>query len=233
MKFKRGADVFTAEDEKVGTLNRVVIDPQTGQVTHIVVEKGWLFVEDKVVPVDWLDRATEEGIFLRADVEGLEELPDFVELHYISAEAIPEEVPREPPEEAPEPKDKPAPRSFYWYPPVGVTWWHAQGYMGYPGTFGYPRPGYVPDVEENIPEGTVALKEGAHVVSREGKRVGDVEQILVDPQEGRATHLVISRGLLLQEEKLVPTSWIEDVTESEVFLIVGADLIDRLPKQTS
>jgi uncharacterized protein YrrD len=40
MQFTQNANVFTAQGQQVGSLKRVVLDPQTKEVTHIVVEKG-------------------------------------------------------------------------------------------------------------------------------------------------------------------------------------------------
>lgn len=37
MEFREGTDVVTAGGEKVGEIERVVIDPRTREVTHIVV----------------------------------------------------------------------------------------------------------------------------------------------------------------------------------------------------
>jgi uncharacterized protein YrrD len=91
-------------------------------------------------------------------------------------------------------------------------------------------PPYVTKVEKNIPEGTVALEEGAKVVDREGKHIGDVERIFTDSLEDRATHLLISEGLLFKEKKLVPTSWLLNVFEDEVRLSVEADVVDNLPE---
>jgi sporulation protein YlmC with PRC-barrel domain len=40
MQFKGGADVLTASNDTVGKVDRVVLDPRTKQVTHLVVRKG-------------------------------------------------------------------------------------------------------------------------------------------------------------------------------------------------
>jgi sporulation protein YlmC with PRC-barrel domain len=114
---------------------------------------------------------------------------------------------------------------------VGVTRW---GYPYpadpvYPGYPGYPERPYVAETEQNIPEDTVALAEGAKVYGSDGEHVGDVEQVFMDAQTDQATHLVISRGLLLKERKLVPTTWATTVGEDEVYLSVDSSFMDRLP----
>jgi uncharacterized protein YrrD len=218
MQFKRGANVFASDGQKVGEIARVAIDPRTDEVTHVVVEKGFLLTADKVVPISLIGPAAEDRVTLRENAGDLEALPDFEERHYVLLDE----------ERLKKVSAKGYASPLHWYPPVGTTWWRSGGYLGYPGFFGYPVPPYVVETERNIPEGTVALKEGAKVVSRDGEHVGDVEAVLTDPEEDRATHLVISQGLLLKERKLVPTSWISTVLPDEVHLAVGAHLIEGL-----
>jgi len=71
------------------------------------------------------------------------------------------------------------------------------------------------------------------VLSSDDEQVGDVEEVLTEPMADRATHLVISEGLLLKEKKLVPTHWITAVLEDSVVLAVDAETIEDLPEYTS
>ena len=43
MLFKQGTDVFSSDNEKIGTLDRVVMDPRTKEISHIIVREGFLF----------------------------------------------------------------------------------------------------------------------------------------------------------------------------------------------
>ncbi len=214
MKFKEGANVFTAEGDKVGEIERVVIDPVTDEITHVVVEKGFLFTTDKVVPIDLIANTTGGRVALRRGVKDLESLPDFQKQHYVAAGAYPSGY--VPP--------------LHWYPPVGSRWWGYPASLPYPYTMGYPAPPFVIQTERNIPEGTVPLKEGAEVIGSDGEHVGDVERVFADPQSERATHLVIAEGLLLKERTLVPTTWVRSVQEDEVHLVVDAEFLDALPE---
>jgi sporulation protein YlmC with PRC-barrel domain len=218
MQFRRGASVFTSDGQHVGEIDRVVIDPKTDEITHVVVEKGFLLTVDKVVPISLIGPATENRVTLRENAGDLEALPDFEEKHYVLLDE----------KRLKEASSQGYPRPLHWYPPVRTMWWHNGGYLGYPGFFGYTMPPYVLETERNIPEGTIALREGAKVLSSDGKHVGDVEAVLTDPEEDRATHLVISQGLLLKERKLVPTSWISMVMSDEIHLAVGSHLIEGL-----
>jgi uncharacterized protein YrrD len=217
MEFKEGANVFTAEEDKVGEIVRVVIDPMSAKVTHIVVQKGFLFTTDKVVPIDLIADATGGRVILHQGVKDLEALPDFQERHYVPAR-----------------RDKAYPPGYvpplHWYPPVGSRWWGYSASVPYPYTMGYPAPPFVIQTERNIPEGTVPLKEGAKVIGHDGEHVGDVERVFTDSQSERVTHFVISEGLLLKERTLVPATWVIRVVEDEVRLAVDADFLDALPE---
>ena len=218
MQFKEGAKVFTADGKRVGTVDRVVLNPDTKETTHLAVQKGFLFTKDKVVPMSLVGPAKEDRVALREDAGDLERLPDFEESHY---------VPVDPARQGRGPKPVPGSanwaRSLYRYPPLGA-WWTTGGYAG------YAKPQYVAKTERNIPEGTVALEEGAKVISSDGEHVGDIERIFTDPLEERATHLLISEGLILKDEKLIPTGWMTHVFEDEVHLSVDSDFVESLPE---
>lgn len=77
MQFKQGTHVYTTDGKDVGAIDRVVLDPRTDEVTHVVVRRGWLFTEDKVVPIDLIDQAVAEQVQLRSDVRDLDRLPEF------------------------------------------------------------------------------------------------------------------------------------------------------------
>jgi uncharacterized protein YrrD len=216
MQLKEGVSVFTSDGQEVGKIDRVVINPVNKEVTHVVVRMGFLFAADKVVPVSLVGPATEERVTLRGDKAELEALPDFEERHYIpitSAEAQRDEKPG-------------GALPLYWYPPVGFAWW---GTERVPGFYGYAVSPYVVKTERHIPEGEVALKEGAKVLSVDGDHVGHVEAILTDVETDRATHILISKGLFLKETKLVPTTWISTVSENEIHLLVSSSLLGDLP----
>jgi len=212
MQFKQGTSVFTADGREAGHIDRVVIDPRTKEMTHVVVRKGFLFTDDKVVPIDFVASAAEDRIMLRSEVGDLDTLPKFEETHYIP---IPDTVPG---------TTHPAKdiTSLYWYPPIGLAPWGAPeaAPLG---------PVYVSHTEQNIPEGTVALKEGSKVISSDEKHVGNVERVFTDSRTNRVTHLLISQGLILTEKRLVPITWVRLVLEDEIYLTVNSQQLDALP----
>jgi uncharacterized protein YrrD len=218
MQLAKGAKVFTADGERVGTIDRVVLEPESKEVTHLVVEKGFLFTEDKVVPMSLVGPATEDRVNLREGAGDLEKLPDFQETNYVAVETV-----------GPQGDPQPAPgsprwaRPLYFYPPLG-SWWRTTGFAD------YAKPRYVAQTEKHIPEDTVALEEGAKVIGMDGEHIGDIERIFTDPVGDRATHLLIAEGLILKEKKLIPTVWMSTVLEDEVRLSVNSDLVESLPE---
>lgn len=211
MRLKENARVVTADGKEVGHIDRVVIDPRTKEVTHIVVRKGLLFTEDKVLPMSLISNVVDDQVLLRGDAGDLESLPDYQEISYTPLNEY---------ERTQMPAEGYIP-PVYWYPPYPALGWgtNPAAYVGSP---------YVAHTVENIPEGTVALEEGAKVLSADGQHVGNVEQVLTDPQADRATHIVISQGILLKNRKLIPTTWISSLSGDEVHVAVGASLLDSL-----
>lgn len=213
MELKEGTSVFTASGEEVGKINRFVLDPATNEVTHIVVQKGWLLPEDKVVPLRMISTATEARVVLNEDIGDFEQLPPFEETHYV-------ELTEDDPSPAERPTHRYAP-AYYLYPP--------SGYLGYP-AHGLNYYGWPPvETVQNIPGNTIPLKEGSNVISSDDEHVGDVERLFVDPGSNRVTHFLVSQGLLFKEQKLVPADWVRSVEEDRVRLAVPSRLLERLP----
>jgi uncharacterized protein YrrD len=219
VQFRKDANVLTATDDKVGEIERVVVDPRTKEVTHIVVRKGFLFTEDKVVPVNLIASAQGDTVRLREDAGDLERLPDFIDEHFVVVDE------RELARTGAPPTYYPPLGPVYWYPPFGNVTVPAPI-----GDTGPAEPPYVVETERNIPEKAVALKEGAEVISADGEQVGDVELVLTGPEADRVTHFVITQGLLLKERKLIPYHWVSKIDEERVHLVVGSHFLESLPE---
>jgi uncharacterized protein YrrD len=208
MEFNIGAKVFTADDEKVGNIDRVVLDPDTNEVTNLVVQKGFLFTTDKVVPTSLVDSATEERVTLKEKVDDLDEFPDFEESYYIPLKHGYPTVPV-----------RDMAHSYYWYPPIG--WFR--------GVTTYDAPYYAVK-SGNVPSDAVVLEEGTKVITSDQEHVGDIDQVVTDAESGRISHLIISKGLILTKEKLIPSNWIKTTFKDEVHLSVSSELVENLPE---
>src|SRR5262245_19964746 len=132
MRFKQNTSVSTATSQGVGHIDRVVIDPTTKRVTHLVVRQGQLFTDERVVPVDFIAAAAADHITLCPEVSDLHTLPKFEERQYLRVTETDRRT-----------------AAGYGYPPAGSQ--------------------YAKQVRQNIPEGTVALREGAKVITDDGR----------------------------------------------------------------
>lgn len=211
MRFVKGAEVYTAAGEKIGTISRIVIDAKTKEVTDLVVDRGGLLDKDeneKVIPASLIGLENEERIRLRETNQTVDDFPNYETTHYVPVD------------------QKGAPydnvETSYWYPPV---------------SFQTPTAGMVPAVpadrvtktETSIPEGRIAITEGAQVVSEDEKHIGDVEQVIMSADGNIVTHFVIGKGFLLKEHKLVPALWVTSMVNDKIRLSVESDVFDRLP----
>ena len=204
MQFNQNGSVFTADGKEAGRIARVVIDPQTNEVTHLVIRKGFLFTSDKVVPVEQVTVGPEGQVALQLESQGLADLPDFAETQYVTAENE---------------KGSDSPYAVFSYPP----------YPGGTPLLGNFTPKILKETHLNIPPKTIALKEGAKVVSRDDKDVGHVEQVLTSPPADRVTHFLISKGLLVKEKRLIPVEWVDRLEEGTVYLAVQSSIVEKLP----
>lgn len=220
MQFTENVEVHTSKGEKVGRVDRVVIDPDSKELTHIVVRKGFLFTQDKVVSIDHVDYTDKNRVVLKEGLEDPDNFPEFEESHYVPAEEAEPFVKR----------NIGGAKPLAWYYPLpGGAWWRKR-MGGYPV---YPEPAYVRRTEMNIPDGTVLLEEGAKVVSSDGDNVGKVERVYAEEEEQRVTHLLISQGLVSKERKLIPSMWIKHVLGDEVRLSISKNFVEQLPEYSA
>lgn len=67
------------------------------------------------------------------------------------------------------------------------------------------------------------------MISADENHIGNVEQVLADPQGNKVTHFVVGKVFLLKEHKLVPAFWVSRVDEDKIYLSVESSLFERLP----
>jgi len=233
MEFQADAKVVNAEGETLGSLDRVVLDPKTKEITHLVVRKGFVFTTDRVLPVKLVADATAERVLLgpgivKADIDNL---PEFEEREYLLADEQ-DYVKRPQASMAP-----PVPGgvmnatgtpALVWYPttPAAMSGQSGLGTLPYvPATSDY-----VTETRRNIPDNTVGLKEGARVSSADGHHIGDVERVFVDEGSMRATHVLVADGLIFKTHTPIPVTWIDTVTDDEITLAVSEKLLKGLPE---
>lgn len=207
MEFFEEARVYTARDQDLGKIDRIVIDPVAGEVTHLVVRKGIFLPEDKVVPVSDIATATEERVNLRdgADPSGYSTFEEqmYVPINTDTDDDVPGNV-------------KPAPN----IPPI--AWF---------GPYGAPVLPEMPHMKRvtarNIPERAVALAPDAPVMASDGSKIGTMQHVITD-DDGRTTHLIVSHDIPAPAQA-IPITFVERIGDGSVHLGVDPATISALP----
>ena len=154
IQFQNKATVLAADGTQVGSIERVVVNTNSNVLTDIVVRKGGVLdQEEKVVPIGLVAETSGGQIVLRDDAGTLEGFPPFEEKRLVDNNNEENGKPQTTADVQP---------SIIGYPTMGTP------------VVPIPAPEPVTRIEQNIPDGTVALKEGARVISAEGKHVGNV-----------------------------------------------------------
>ena len=200
--------ITSADGREIGEVDRFVVDPSEKDVTHVVVRRGMLFGEERIVPIEALDR-TEGEVRLRSGVEP-DELPMFERSHYVELDPATssELTPR-------------SPNALIWaYPIPSMT--------GFPA---YPAAPMVQDAagERQVPEGEVLVSEGASVRSADGTEIGTITEVGV-ADDGSLGHIKVDPGFFRKEER-IPAHWIDSMQPEQVQLAVGDETLDEFGKR--
>jgi uncharacterized protein YrrD len=215
MRFKAGADVHDYAGEKIGRVKGVVMEGDNETVSGIIVERGFFFTEDRMIPVEWIAQTSEEGNIRLSEDQRAQDAPHFDEEHYHSdpTRATPAGV-------------EAAPALFYYTAP---------GYAANSGTAAVapaifptiPGENDMPGVD--VPDDSMTLRVGADVRSSDDEKVGRVEEIIANPTDNTVTHFVIERGAFYTTKKMIDMKWVTSIGKDEVLLSVNHDFIERLP----
>jgi uncharacterized protein YrrD len=208
VKFTIGARVH-CQDGRCGVLHKVVLDPHTHRLTDLVVEKGFLQRQDRVLPVSLVKTATAEDIYLTLGSAELVNYPEYREVEF----------------EQPAPGWEPGSRyrredSLHW-----------STYYGLPD---YADP-LIPMIRKRVKQG---IKSDLAVIGRDtpvrtiGGVIGKVDHLLVDQQTQAITHLVVQKGLF-PYQLIIPISWVEQVEGEEIFIKGEHEELKTLPRYTA
>ncbi len=216
MNIRENTPVFTANDEKVGHVDRVVVDPVDKEITHIVVKAGFIFTEDTVVPMDYVHHSDKERVILTAREEGFDDLPPFMETDYVTADE----------DTTPEFVQPTYASTVYYYAPLS-------GYVANEYNTSSDRR-YVNAQVKNIPEGTIVLEEGMDVVSSDGDVIGSVGELKFESTSDQITAILVESGIpFFKDKKIIPTRWIHSITDDHINLAVTKNYLERLPEYSA
>jgi len=218
MELREGVGVFTSNGKHVGKVNRFILDPETNEVTHVVVQGSWLLSDDKVLPIKMVYSATDEKLILNMDTDDFNKLPPFEESHFVNIHNDDFQL---------EDSANTLSPAYFWYPPI---------IFPNSAAYGLPYSPWAPahtETRRNIPDDAVPLKEGSNVISSDEKHMGDVERLFIDASSKKISHFLITKGLFFKERKLIPIHWVKYVGENKIHLLVSSKVLEILPDYTA
>jgi len=234
MRINLGTKVMTADGKNVGKIDRLVVDPRSERMQEFVVRKGFFTEHDIIIPIgqveDPVGNDDDDTIHLRMTADEVKQLPDFVEHSYVAA------------------PDGMYPGLFGdsvgmgGAAATGGLLWPAPIYEpaadGSPGRAGLPAqapatggsevaPGMMEDRLQESRPGSVFLSTGTDVKTRDGDKIGTVDQLVVDPARGKVTEMIVKKGLFGGKEIRIPTQFIDEIDDDAVHVALDKDRLER------
>jgi sporulation protein YlmC with PRC-barrel domain len=188
-------------DGKCGQSTYLIVNPVKKAVTHFVVKyKKLPDNPDRLVPVEKIAEISGDVIHLNCSRAELADMHPFTTKRFVQ-------------------KGEPD---------------YAASYMaGDPNAFIHPMVAYdtwtgtVP--EAHIPHDELAVYRGMTVRTGEGK-VGEVDELVVDPDSGEITHLLMRKGHLWgKKDVAIPITPIDVVDADEIYLNIDQQAVEALP----
>jgi sporulation protein YlmC with PRC-barrel domain len=195
-----GAKVICT-DGPGGKLTAVIVDRATRNITHIaVVEESVLHGEERLVPIDRVIKTTRDAVQLSCTKDEILHMEPFTRTHFLEMENGEE--------------------GYAYALPYMTT---------YPDMMMTPELGYITVQDRIVPEGQVAIHRGMFVEAVDGM-VGEVGELLIDPQSGQITHFLLMKGHGWgQKEVAIQVSDIDHVEEETLYLKISKEKIGQLP----
>ncbi len=194
-------------DGPIGKTVRAVINPVTQSVTHITVRPEGMGESEHVVPLEAISDSSPGAITLNVTKNQFYLYPVFLSHRFVDME----EAGVDPEDVEALPEAQPAMNHVIW---PFVT---AEGHLG-----------EYADVEQ-IPADELAIHRGAPVHATDG-RVGEVSDLVINPENAHVTHVVLHKGHLFGHKDIaVPVSEIDRVDEGIVYLKCDKAAVKALP----
>lgn len=203
MRIDIGTTVRTLEGDEIGKVERIILDPTTRDVTALVVHKGLILNRDVVVPISLVQYADNREVQLRLGRDYLQDLPDFVDKHYVR------------------PREEEATLSY----PAGSILFPLVPPQGVPG-----MPGRYESVEEERQAAPleVDIAEGMEVRTVDGS-IGVVDEVRTDPLSDRVTSIVVRKGAMLPRDTEIPVEFISAIRPDHIQLSLTNQQVMELP----
>ncbi len=206
MEFHLGAQVRNPDGEVLGTLQRVVYQPESSQVVSLVVlHAGWS--ERQVfVLIGQVNRADDEAVEIGISAEQYDELDIYSETRNV---APPPDAPEVSSDLVHEPMDVPD------VLPIGAA-------------TGVESIAFTPIIEElsYLLPGEEVIDHATVVWAIDGE-VGRVSSVLVDDETMQLSGFQVQRGVVFTHFARVPMDWVENILPETIVLTVDRTTVER------
>jgi uncharacterized protein YrrD len=210
-EIKIGAEVV-GRDGKLGEVHRVIVDARSNHVTDLVVKHGFLWGNERVVPLGCVGGVEDGAVHLDLDEDGFKALNGFAPDHF----------------HAPDPDYIGPPGmdhgEFLLNSMVATGGGAGLGLSGGTKPLGYPGGEQVTPNNMQRP----AYAAGMDVLDAMGEKVGEIHDFAVDSGTGRLTRLVLRRGFLLHHDTELPLAWVENLGDDGLLLNVSKTQVEQL-----
>jgi uncharacterized protein YrrD len=78
-----GSDIYGSDGEKLGVVDSLVVEPDTGAISSIVVRKGLFFPTDKILPASAATSVDEDGVHVNLTKDDVEQLTEYMDAEYM------------------------------------------------------------------------------------------------------------------------------------------------------
>lgn len=179
----------------------ILIDPVVDQITQLVVKEDLSPNTEYIVPIEMISATIADTIRLRCSKAELHKMNPFVKTEFVEEQV-----------------------------PVGNI-----GYGGGMGSY-YFMPYVTPEITMQVPVehlqipiGELAVRRGTHVEATDGY-VGNVDEFVVNSENGHITYLVMCEGHLWGNKNvIIPLSAMGETREDTVFLNIDKKQVESLP----
>jgi sporulation protein YlmC with PRC-barrel domain len=212
-QFMIGAEA-SCSDGACGQVQRVIVDPVAGAVTHLVVEPKHRRDRGRLVPLD-LVNATAGEIRLQCTQAEFEKLDPAEETEFIAGTG-----------------------TYAGYGPGQVGYWPYYGLGGMGGGMGGMGIGGIGMGGRNVPQtitydtvplGEVEVRRGEHVHATDGQ-IGRVQGLVIDPASRHVTHVLLQEGHLWGRKQVaIPISAVASTSEGIQLKITRQEVQDLPP----
>jgi uncharacterized protein YrrD len=214
MRVDLGSDVYTSDDKKVGTVDRIVLDGESKAILSLVVKSGMINQHHRIVDVNMVTSQDDDGVHLNLPESEYDQLSDFVEQQYVS-------VPSEDYDALPFiiPNAGGGGGYLYGAPYIG------RGFEGRQDSFFDSAPTRETIVENrsNLEDTDVTISKGTDVVGSNGDKLGSVHEIFYSADGHLDGFVVKTGGLFSHEDIRVPMEWVDEAGGDQIRLNLTAE----------